>query len=510
MLAAVFAVLFGLSLLPGRKPLCLRFAERVSGGIMPDGAEAYCRRLTWLWFAVLAALSAANGALFACGVWWAGFATFAVVPLLLVAECIYRGRRFRAVFRTSGSTGRSKTVVKTFESLAKEVAMHRDFYARRFGAQEARGLVFIGTVAWDHMYGRLWMDMLPKALGAKADPDVVRTPEELLSKMSSAGRVVLVTTPTFLDRFAAYADQYDVPRTVVEIVTSGSLLTREVSDRAERVFGVAPRQIFGSTETGGVAWRRFGESPEDFGWELFPGVDACENADTRIRVWSPYSFEQGYVMGDGVEFSGARRFRLLGRLDRLVKINEERVNLAEMEERVCALGFGECALAKVSGRHGEFLGCVLAKPSPAAPRTPLELRRLLLPVFPKGTVPRRFRFVAELPRNEQGKVLAADVSRLLEVHEARLSFTGRETFFQGHFPGSPILPGVVQVSLAVEHARRLCGMEGPLRMVKKMKFAHVVEPGHEVVLRLERRGEREVAYEITEGDATCASGTLVF
>ena len=33
MLSAVFAVLFGLSLLPGRTPLCRRFAERISGGV---------------------------------------------------------------------------------------------------------------------------------------------------------------------------------------------------------------------------------------------------------------------------------------------------------------------------------------------------------------------------------------------------------------------------------------------------------------------------------------------
>ena len=35
MFSIIFAVLFGLSLLPGRKPLCLRVAERLSGGIMP-------------------------------------------------------------------------------------------------------------------------------------------------------------------------------------------------------------------------------------------------------------------------------------------------------------------------------------------------------------------------------------------------------------------------------------------------------------------------------------------
>ena len=59
MISAVFAILFGVSLLPGRKPLCLRFAERISDGIMPDGAEAYCRRLTWVWFVLLVANAAA-------------------------------------------------------------------------------------------------------------------------------------------------------------------------------------------------------------------------------------------------------------------------------------------------------------------------------------------------------------------------------------------------------------------------------------------------------------------
>ena len=48
MISLLFAVMFGLSLLPGRKPLCQRFAERISDGIMPDGAEAYCRTLTWV------------------------------------------------------------------------------------------------------------------------------------------------------------------------------------------------------------------------------------------------------------------------------------------------------------------------------------------------------------------------------------------------------------------------------------------------------------------------------
>ena len=71
MISAVFAILFGVSLLPGRRPLCLRFAERISDGIMPEGAEAYCRRLTWVWFAVLAVNAVASAVVVA---WLGGHA----------------------------------------------------------------------------------------------------------------------------------------------------------------------------------------------------------------------------------------------------------------------------------------------------------------------------------------------------------------------------------------------------------------------------------------------------
>ena len=519
MLAAVFAVAFGLSLLRGRKPLCLRFAERVSGGILPDGADVYCRRLTWVWFAILTALTVLNFALIfalspgdvdpthhtVLSFCVSGAVSAAVIALTFAVEKYVRKRRFRVVFHTSGSTGDSKTVVKTFESLAKEVVVHRAWFMQRFGAsvRNTSKLTFLGTVQWDHMYGKLWMEMLPKALCAKADPDVIRTPEELIAKMNGAEKVVLVTTPAFLGRFAEYAGQYEIPGNVVEVVSSGALLTKEVSDAAERVFGVAPRQIFGSTETGGVAERRF----PDESFHVFFGVRVALR-DGRIEVRSPYSFRSPYLMGDGAELApDGRSFRLLGRLDRLAKINEERVNLAEMEEKVRSLGFDDCAIAKVKGRHGDILGCLLVG---GRRLPPLELRKLMLPIFPKGTVPKRFRYAAHLPRNAQGKVVAAEVARALERTEIPLHLTGDEHFFRGHFPNFPIMPGVAQLGFAVEGARKAFAVDGALREAKKIKFVRIIGPGNDVRLVLTQKGEGEIAFEFREGDALCSSGMLVF
>ena len=423
MISALFAILFVVSLLPGRKPLCLRFAERISGGIMPDGANGYCRRLTWIWFLVLLTCSLSNA-------WLSsmhgriGFAVASVfTPLVILCtfaiEKRVRRRRFSVTFHTSGSTSTPKTIVKTFESLAREVAFHRDRLSI------AHDVTFLSTVEWGHMYGKLWCDMLPKAAGCRCDPEVIFSPETLVSKMAEAKKVFLVTTPSFLKRFCSYANQYDVPQNCAFMTTSGSLLDAETSRAARRVFGVAPMEIFGSTETGGVAIRVQDGEASCYDWEVFPPVKVRSSPDGRLVVRSPFSYVKEYVMGDGVELApDGRRFRLLGRRDRMVKVAEQRVSLPEMEERMRGLDcIEDAALVALDGEKGTYLGAVVVNVDRSAhcgnggkgaadPQAALALRRLLLPIFPKGTVPKRYRFVDGLPRNAQGKVLASSLRDL--------------------------------------------------------------------------------------------------
>lgn len=424
MLSAVFAMMFAGSLLPGRTPMCLAFAKRISGGIMPAGAESYCRRLTWVWFAILAF----NAALSCCivmsfgrrGAFWTSIATPTIVAATFLVEGRIRRRRFSVAFHTSGSTSQPKTIVKTFESLAKEVAFHRERLKIK------PGTVFLSTIEPDHMYGTLWRVMLPSSAGCLVDPEIILSPESLIAKMNAAEKVFFVTTPSFLKRFCAYAEQYDVPQNCVEITTSGALLDAETSAAAKRVFGVAPLEIFGSTETGGVAWRRQGGSAAPYDWTVFDPVKVKVDAEGRLVVRSPFSFQRDFVMGDGVELSpDGRRFKLLGRRDRLVKIAEQRVSLPEMEEKMKALdGIDDVALVALEGEKGSYLGAVVvlnATRDAAASETPgakiLAMRKRLIPLFPKGTVPKRYRFVSELPRNAQGKVQVSALRDLM-AHDA--------------------------------------------------------------------------------------------
>ena len=79
----------------------------------------------------------------------------------------------------------------------------------------------------------------------------------------------------------------------------------------------------------------------------------------------------------------------------------------------------DVALVALDGEKGPYLGAVIVPadgdvPSDGhAPKKILALRKLLIPIFPKGTVPKRYRFVAELPRNAQGKVLVSALRDLM-------------------------------------------------------------------------------------------------
>lgn len=526
---------FGLSLFR-RRTLCHELAERfMPAGIMPDGAEAYCRRLTAVWCGLLLFNAAvALWTVFAPRwVWvlWNCALSYGMTGVFLCAETLYRRRRFSVPFHTSGSTSSPKTVVKSFESLAREVAYHRKALAR---VLERRPL-FLSTVEPQHMYGTLWTRLLPRAAECPVVEDVISTPEALLDKMKSAESVFIVTTPTFIDRFAAYAALYDVPRNCVEITTSGALLSAGTSAAARRIFGRAPLEIFGSTETGGVAVRRQDvDNPASAEWKVLPPVKVSSGEDGCLVVKSPFSFRRSFTMGDAVEMSAdGRGFRLLGRRDRLVKIAGQRLHLPEMEDVVRSLpDVADAALCELDGARGACLGAVVVPADGECPfgdgkrRAARALRARLLPLFPRGAAPRRFRFVRELPRNAQGKVLVSELKRLFEgaldvpsvsnasggvdSWSADFVFDPSARYFKGHFPKIPVLPGVVQLGVAHHFLEAHLGRKMTMSSVKKMKFTHAIVPGVEVRFALKRVGTDDWSYEYRKGDVICSSGVMCF
>lgn len=63
-------------------------------------------------------------------------------------------------------------------------------------------------------------------------------------------------------------------------------------------------------------------------------------------------------------------------------------------------------------------------------------------------------------------------------------------WFQGHFPGHPVLPGVVQVGWVYQLAGEVFARLAPFRGLRAVKFHQLIEPDTRLVLLIERHPQR--------------------
>jgi 3-hydroxymyristoyl/3-hydroxydecanoyl-(acyl carrier protein) dehydratase len=99
----------------------------------------------------------------------------------------------------------------------------------------------------------------------------------------------------------------------------------------------------------------------------------------------------------------------------------------------------------------------------------------------------------------------------------RVSVPAELRYFEGHFEGNPVLPGIAQlVALVHRRAREVFGALGTERRLVRVKFEATIRPGDvlEVALDLEpsatRPGETQLRFAISRGETRCASGGIVY
>jgi len=82
-------------------------------------------------------------------------------------------------------------------------------------------------------------------------------------------------------------------------------------------------------------------------------------------------------------------------------------------------------------------------------------------------------------------------------------------WFSGHFPGVPILPGVVQVAWAIAMARAHLSVDLVGSPVMRMKFQTVIQPDDRVTLTLRHvPAKRAIDFEYRKGERPCSSGRV--
>lgn len=76
----------------------------------------------------------------------------------------------------------------------------------------------------------------------------------------------------------------------------------------------------------------------------------------------------------------------------------------------------------------------------------------------------------------------------------------------GHFPGRPIVPGVLLLDAVLQAAARI--HEHPPTRLLRAKFPAPVLPGEEVEITLDPRGADRLAFTCRRGDTTVLLGEL--
>ncbi|AJK45811.1 AMP-binding protein [Burkholderia plantarii] len=430
---------------------------------------------------------------------------------------------------TSGSSGAAKPVRKTLAQFDAEVRTLQGEWGARIGTA-----VTLSSVPHHHIYGLLFRLFWPLAAGRAFDRALSSEPQHWRARMAACGAAIVVSTPSQLARWPQLPGFVAPSAAPVLFFSSGGALPAEAAVAYSAGFGAAPFEIFGSTETGGIAWRR---QDLDASWQPFAAIAVRRDEDGALRLRSAHLGHDGWHRtDDSVCFDAHGRFALTGRLDRVVKLDGKRVSLPELEARIIEHRFvAQAAATVVDGASRERVG-VVAVLSEAGREALLAQGRLALAAslrhdlstyFDAAALPRHWRFRLAMPFDARGKLPAAAVSGALaptpegyellaEWRDARgwhaeLRVPPSLVHFVGHFPGCPILPGVVQVDWAVRLAGGEIGAPHAVRSIDHLKFKAPVLPGAVLVLSLAHDAERRrVRFAFRRGERDCTSGTIVY
>lgn len=336
---------------------------------------------------------------------------------------------------TSGTTGKRKRIAKRVRHIDCELTV----LEKTFGSHLAPDTQIFATASHQHLYGLLFRVLWPLTSARPFRLESFLYPEEILPRMAQTDSCALISTPAHLKRLKDVSGLDALRSNCRAVFSSGGPLAEDTAAALLKTLGAAPIEIFGSTETGGVAWRMQTGSADAQAWSTLESVEIERRADDgRLRVGSPFVSEDAdesteceaspaatspasCTMGDCVELLSDGRFLLLGRADRIVKIGEKRLSLPEMEARLLENPLlREIALVAISRSGNARVGAVAVLSESGANflrvngRRELaqELTRDLLGRWDRIVLPRAWRYVDRLPEDAQGKVTQSALQTL--------------------------------------------------------------------------------------------------
>ncbi|NLN39531.1 MAG: acyl--CoA ligase [Smithella sp.] len=298
---------------------------------------------------------------------------------------------------TGGSTGKPRLWSKSPRNLLGEAFYLRD----KFGLSSKD--LFISTVPPYHIYGLLFSILAPLVSHARVLPEIYTFPQEIITTINRNRATVLVSVPVHYR--CLKVDNLDAPSLTAAFSSSG-VLTRADAAYFLKKTGLGIHEIYGSTETGGIAFRNVTENTES--WKP-ADVVSWKLSGKRLAVRSDFVSSEmekdteGYcVTGDEVKLYKNDRFLLLGRADGIVKVAGKRVDLLEVQNKIQTLPTVRdvvvIALPAEKGRENVIAALV------ACDLTEVQLRKMILEKLEPYAMPRRIKIVRSVNRTATGKI----------------------------------------------------------------------------------------------------------
>jgi acyl-coenzyme A synthetase/AMP-(fatty) acid ligase len=429
---------------------------------------------------------------------------------------------------TAGSTGQHKRVTKTLADMEAE--------AREIHLTLGRSLrpgAMTATVPYHHLYGLTFRLVWPLCAGWRIAGRTHEYWESLAADL--APDAILVTSPAHLTRLPP--SEIPADRRPQLVLSAGAALSDEAAEAAAAYLGTPVTDIFGSTETGVIAYRhRTGPRQP---WRPFANVKVKPLEDGRLAVRSPHMsghaangwFETEDLMAPGDD----RSFHLRGRADRVVKIEGIRISLLELEQKLlrsplvadaAVVGLqtepdslGAAIVLTDEGRH------VLAEIE--AFRLGRRLRRELARTIAPSGLPRRWRFLDRLPQAVLGKRRQDDIRALFQPAadpnepaligmrsleggvELDLFIPADLVQLRGHFKDFPVLPGVAQIDWAVRFSAKYLDVPIDAGRAFQIKFRRVTTAPSSITLKLMRNSDRrQIEFEYRQDGSILSTGAL--